>query len=190
MILIAEDVGQDREVVAFFDEAHGHAGNRRLDGHTGIHQRQARAANGRHRARTIGLGNLRHHANDVAKFIHIGHHGLDTASRQLAVANFTALGRTDKAGLADAERREVVVQHERLFALALYRIDDLGVAPGAEGRYDDRLRLPACEQRRTVRTRQDSDTNVDGPYGALVATINSWLAPDNTLPNDRLFQLR
>jgi hypothetical protein len=44
VILVAEDVGQHREAVAFLDEAHRDAGDVRLRGHTGVHQREARAA--------------------------------------------------------------------------------------------------------------------------------------------------
>ena len=90
----------------------------------------------------------------------------DTALGQLAVADFAALRRTDKAGLADAERREVVVQHERLFALAFDRVDDLRIAARAQRRDDNRLGLATREQRRTVRTRQNADLHVDRPNGA------------------------
>ena len=58
----------------------------------------------------------------------------DAATSQVAVADFAALRRAHHAGLADAERREVVMEHERLFALAGQRIDDLRVAAGAERR--------------------------------------------------------
>ena len=52
----------------------------------------------------------------------------DAAARQVAVADLAALRRAHHAGLADRERREVVVQHERLAALAFERVDDLRVA--------------------------------------------------------------
>jgi hypothetical protein len=44
VILVAEDVGQHREAVAFLDQAHRDAGHRRLDRHAGVHQREAGAA--------------------------------------------------------------------------------------------------------------------------------------------------
>ena len=49
VILVAEDVGQHREAVAFLDEAHRDAGDVRLDRHAGVHQREAAAAHRRHR---------------------------------------------------------------------------------------------------------------------------------------------
>ena len=59
---------------------------------------------------------------------HVRHHGLDAAAREVAVADLAALRRAHHAGLAHRERREVVVQHERLAALALERVDDLRIA--------------------------------------------------------------
>jgi hypothetical protein len=40
VVLGAHDVGQDGHPVAFLDEPHGDPGHRRLDRHTGVHQRQ------------------------------------------------------------------------------------------------------------------------------------------------------
>ena len=40
-VLGAEDVGQGRVLALGVDEAHGDAGDRRLDRHTGVHQREA-----------------------------------------------------------------------------------------------------------------------------------------------------
>ena len=129
VILVTEDVGQHGELVAFLDQAHRDTGDRRLDRHAGVHQREAGAADRRHRARAVGLGDLGDDADDVRELVHVRHDRLDAALGQLAVADLAALRRADTTGLADAERREVVVQHERLFALALDRVDDLRVAP-------------------------------------------------------------
>ena len=63
VILVAEDVGQHGEAVVFFDQAHRDAGDGGLGRHAGVHQRQARAADARHRARAVRLGDLRHHAD-------------------------------------------------------------------------------------------------------------------------------
>ena len=58
VVFVTEDVGQDGELLAFLDQAHGDTGDRRLDRHTGIHQREGGAAHGGHRAGTVGLGDL------------------------------------------------------------------------------------------------------------------------------------
>ena len=41
VVLVAEDVAEDREVLAFEDQAHGDAGDRALQGNAGVHHREA-----------------------------------------------------------------------------------------------------------------------------------------------------
>ena len=60
------------------------------------------------------------------------------------------------------KRREVVVQHEALPALAGERVDLLLVGRGAERGGDDRLRLAALEERRAVHAREEADLAHDG----------------------------
>jgi len=49
VILVAQDVGQHREAVAFLDQAHRDSRDVRLDRNAGIHQREAASANRGHR---------------------------------------------------------------------------------------------------------------------------------------------
>ena len=88
---VAEDVGQHLEAVVLLDQAHRNAGDGPLDRHAGVHQRQARAADARHRARSVRLGDLGDHPDDVRIGLHVRHHGLDAAPRQPAMADFTPL---------------------------------------------------------------------------------------------------
>jgi hypothetical protein len=67
VILVAQDVGEHREALAFLDQAHGDAGNRLLQRHARIHQRQRGAADGRHRGRAVGLGDLGDDAQRVGE---------------------------------------------------------------------------------------------------------------------------
>ena len=53
MILVAENVGEHRIALAFEDQAHGDAGGRPLQRHAGVHQRERRAADRRHRGRAV-----------------------------------------------------------------------------------------------------------------------------------------
>ena len=179
MIFVAEDVGEHLEAVAFLHQAHRHAGDGALDRHARVHQREAGAAHARHRARAVRLENFRDDADDVREGRHVRHHGGDAATREVAVADFAALRRAHHAGLADAERREVVVKHERLFALAGQRIDDLRVAAGAERGDDQRLRLAAREQRRAVRTRQHAGADRDRAHRLRVAAVDARLAGED-----------
>ena len=55
----------------------------------------------RHRTRAVGLEDFRDHADDVREFLHAGHHGLDAALGEIAVADLAALRRAHHAGLAD-----------------------------------------------------------------------------------------
>ena len=50
VILVAQDVGEDCEVIAFLDQAHRDSSHWSLEGHTSIHQRKGRAADAGHRA--------------------------------------------------------------------------------------------------------------------------------------------
>ena len=59
VVFVTEDVGQHDEVVAFLDQAHRDAGDRRLDRHAGVHQRQRGTADRGHRGGTVRFGDLR-----------------------------------------------------------------------------------------------------------------------------------
>ena len=65
VILVAQDVGEDLVLVPFEHEAHRDAGDRRLDRHACVHQREARAADARHRAGAVRFEDLRHDADHV-----------------------------------------------------------------------------------------------------------------------------
>ncbi len=173
-----KDVGEHLIAAVLFDQAHRDTGDRGFGRHTGVHQRQARAADRGHRARAVRLGDLGYHANHVRKRRHVRHHRFDAATGEPAMADFAPLRRADEACLADAVRREVVMQHERVAPLAFERIDDLRVAAGAERGYDERLRLAAREHGRAVRSRQHAHLNVDRAHGVRVATVDARLARD------------
>ena len=48
MIFVAKNIGQYGKAVIFLDQAHRDTGDRSLQGHTGIHQCQARATDAGH----------------------------------------------------------------------------------------------------------------------------------------------
>ena len=92
---------------------------------------------------------------------------LDRALGEVAVADLAAAGAAHRPHFTRRERREVVVQHERLGRLLrlVDAVEALHVVGGAERRGDQRLRLAAREQRRAVRARQHA--GVDGDRRAL-----------------------
>ena len=58
VIFVTEDVAENREILAFEDQAHGDAGDRALQRNAGVHHRQRAAADGGHRRRAVALGDV------------------------------------------------------------------------------------------------------------------------------------
>src|SRR5581483_5951849 len=131
VIFVPENVGEHGEAVVFFDETHRHARHGRRHRHAGVHEREARAAHRRHRARAVRFGDFGHDSNYVRIRAHVGQNRLNAALGETPVSDLAALRAADAAGLADRVRREVVVQHERLFALAFERVDELRAGENA-----------------------------------------------------------
>src|SRR5207247_10641875 len=125
MVLESEDVGDDHDLVAFFDQPHRDAGHRLLDGHAGIHEGQTPAADGRHRRRPVRFQDVRHQPQGVGEFLLGWEDRLQGAFREGAVPDLASAWRAQGPRLADAERREVVMQHEAPVVLALQRVDPL-----------------------------------------------------------------
>ena len=189
VIFIAQDVGQHGELVAFLDQAHGDTRHVTLDWHTGIHQRQAAAADRCHRRRTIGLGDFRHQTDGIGEIFLRGHQRVDGALGQPAMAHLATLRRTDAAGLARGVRRHVVLHHEALTVLAGDCVDDLLVAGRTQRGHHQRLRLATGEQRAAVGTRQDAGADGDGTHGAGVAAVDAGLARQDLIAHDARLQL-
>ena len=95
VVLVAEDVGQHREAVAFLDQAHRDAGDVRLDRHAGVHQREAAAAHRGHRRGAVRLGDLGHDAQRVAEVLGRRQQADQRALGEAAVADLAALGEAD-----------------------------------------------------------------------------------------------
>src|SRR5690606_4658377 len=150
VVFVTEDVGQDGKLLAFLHQTHGDTGYRRLQWNTGVHQGQRCATDRGHGAGTVGFGDFRYHADAVGELVHIGHHGLDAATGQTTMADFTATGTTHATTLAHRIGREVVVEHEGIFLLAFQGIQQLRVAGSAQRSNDQRLGFATGEQRGAV----------------------------------------
>ena len=186
MVLVAEDVGEDGETVTVLDQPHGDPGDRRLDRDTGIHHRQRGAADGGHRGGSVGLGDLRDHADGVGKVVLRRHHRAHRAPGELAVADLAPPGGAQETRLAHRIGREVVMQHEMLAIFAIESVDDLLVLAGAERRRHQGLGLAAGEQRAAVQPRQDSDLGLDRPDGAGIAAVDAFAGIQNGVADDVL----
>ncbi|MNB88788.1 hypothetical protein D3C75_358080 [compost metagenome] len=188
VIFITQDVGQHDETFFFLHQTHGDTGNGGLDRHTRVHQRQGGTTDGGHGGGTVGFGDFRHHAHHVRELGGARHHGSNAALGQTTVTDFTTLGAAHHAGLADAVRREVVVQHEAVGTVASQLVDVLGVTLGTQGRNHDRLSLTTGEQGGAVSARQDAGADGQGTDHFRIATIDARLATDHTATDDAAFQ--
>jgi len=187
VVFVTQDVGQDGELLAFFNQTHGDTGNRCLHRYTSVHQSQGSTADRSHGAGTVGLSDFRHHTDGVREHVGSWQHGLNRTTGQTAVTDFTTTSTTHATALAHRERREVVVQHERVFFLAFQGVQQLCVTGSTQGRNDQGLGFATGEQRGTVSLRQNADFNVQRTYGAGVATVDTWLAVNDVFANGAVF---
>ena len=81
------------------------------------------------------------------------------------------------------------MQHERFFLLAHQAVDDLRIAPGAQGGDHQRLGFAAGKQRRAVSSRQYTGADVDGAHGLGVAPVDARLAVENLFAHQPIFQI-
>ena len=110
----------------------------------------------------------------------LGSIGERDAARQVAVADVAARGAPHELRLAHGEGREVVVEEERVLALALVLLDDLRVVGGPERRGDERLGLAAREERGAVGARQDADLRGDRPDLGELAAVEALARPGSS----------
>src|SRR5256886_4004403 len=115
MIFGSGDVREDGVFLAVTDdEAHGDACAGSLQRHTGVHESERSAADGGHGRGAIGFQNVGDEAHGIGE---IGFGRKQIEERTLGkrtVADFAATRAAQELYFADAERREVVVQHEAL----------------------------------------------------------------------------
>ena len=104
------------------------------------------------------------------------------------MSDFAPFRRADETGFTDTIWREIVVQHERLFALAFDRIDDLRIPSRAERRDHQRLGFAASEQCRAVSPRQYADFDGDRTHGLVVAAVNARFADQHPVTDDALLE--
>ena len=129
-----EDVGEGRVLALGEHEAHRDAGDRRLDRHARVHQRQRRAAHRRHRRGAVRREHVGDDAQRVRPLELRRQHRHERPLGERAVTDLAALRRTDPAGLAGGERREVVVVHVALAVVERDRVEHLLHARHAERR--------------------------------------------------------
>ncbi len=188
VVLVAQDVGDDRVAIPFLHKTHGDARHLRLNRHAGVHQREARAAHRGHGGAAVGFGDLRHHPKGVGEIFRIRKHRLHATARQPTVANFPTLRPTHEARFPDGVGGEVVVKHEAFAIGALESIDDGGVPVRPEGGRHDGLRLPAGEQRGPVGLSEIAHFHGQGPDGFEIAAVDAGRAIDDGVAHHGLLK--
>ena len=168
-VLGSEDVGERGVLALGEDEAHGDAGDRGPQGHTGVHHRQGRAADRRHRGGAVGGEHVGHGADRRRGTRSSGRDdGQERPLGEEAVADLAALrARRMKPVSPVRERREVVVVHVALATSAAMMPSIIWSIRCMFERADvEDLRLAALEEARAVRAWQEPDL---GGKGADVA---------------------
>ena len=112
MIFITHDIGKERVLVFFLNEADGNTSNRVGDRNTSIHKCQSAAANRSHAGRSIGFHDVGNQPNGVGESFDSRKHSLKAAFCKGTVANFSSTGAAVRFAFANTERREVVIEHE------------------------------------------------------------------------------
>src|SRR5258707_2507792 len=182
----ASDVREDRKLVVFADdETHGDARARSLHRNAGVHKRQRAAAYSGHRGRTVRFQDVGDEAHGVGeirfgwKQIHEG------ALSQSAVADFATAGAAEEFYFADAERREVVVQHKAVELILLEKqVEALHVFLGAKRPRCKRLRLAVGEERRAGDAREQANFARDGANLGGKAAIGTAALVENVVAED------
>ncbi len=168
-----EDIGEHDHLVAFLDETHGDARDRGLDGHACVHERQRTAANRGHGRRTIGLKDVRYDPDGIRELLLGRHHCLQRALCERPVADFAPARSPQGLGLAHAERREIIVEHECLEVLSLEGIDALLVHGRSEGGNDQCLGLAAGKEGRAVCPGEHADNGTDRPDLVRLSSVGA-----------------
>src|SRR5579872_1258426 len=186
VIFGAGDVGEDGILfVIANDEAHGDTSARRFQRNTSIHKSQRTAANSGHRRGAVGFENVGNEAHGVRE-VCLGRKQVDErALCESAVADFATAGTAKEFHFADAERREVVVQHEAIELVLLEeQVEALHIFLGAEGERRESLCFAAGEERRTVDAREQADFArnvtdlVEGAAIGTAASVENVIAED------------
>ena len=133
-----------------------------LNGHAAVHKGERGTAGRSHRRRTVGLHDLGDDADGVGELVLVGEHRKQSALGQVAMADLAALGAAHAAGLAGAERREVVVVHVALALGGLDGIQTLALVEHAERQDGEHLGLAALEQAGAMNERQVVVLHHDG----------------------------
>ncbi len=149
----ALDIGQDLVTAGRIgDQAHGHTGDRGLDRHTCIHQRQGRTADGTHRGGSIGGECLGYDADGVGEGFFRRDDRFERTLCQCSMTNLAPALSTKRLCLTGGVGREVIVVQVALVLDRAQVIEFLCFAESCQRGNRQDLRLAAGEQTGAVGT--------------------------------------
>ena len=172
-VLNALNVDEGGEVITVLDQAAGDAGDRRLDGHAGVHECERGAADGALRRGAVGREHLGHHADGVRELLDRRDDALQRLLDEGAVTVLAAVGAAGGAGVAGGVRRHIVVVHEALFFLFPDGVELLGHGQRRERGDGQHLRLAAGEQAGAVHARNHADLGIERADLVHLAAVNA-----------------
>ena len=185
VILAADDVGKRGvalEVVAIKlgDESDGDATDGANERHTGIHEGEHAGTDTGHRGGSVGFHDFTDNAEGVRKIRLAWDDGLDRTLGKGTVTDLAAVHSTEAAGFADAEGREIVMEHEALGVRATaIGIDHLGLIGGSESRDAEGLGFATGEDRAAVGAGQQADLAGEGANFVESTAIAALLAVED-----------
>src|SRR3989338_7812361 len=156
-------------------ETHGDPCDRTCYRDSRIHECDRTGTDGGHRSRAVRCETLRDDANGVGENIFCRQDRAQRFLRQRAMPRHAAVESANATRLAHAERREVVVEHERFFlVLELDGVDELCVARTSERERGPAVCLSAIKEASAVYDRRDaSGLCVERPYLVERATVDT-----------------
>src|SRR5690606_7265766 len=108
------------------------------------------------------------------EFVGVGNDRQDGTLSERTVTDFAAVKTTDTTGFTNAERREVVVQHEALAVFATgVVVDELCFVSRSQRSDREGLSFPTSEQGRTVCAWQKIDLAGKRTNGLGIATVTT-----------------
>jgi len=161
-----------RPLVAVGDQAGGDSGDHRGDRDPGIHEGEGASADAGHGGRTVRAHDLRDDPDGVGEVLLVGDGGQQGTLGEIAVPDLPAPGEPEPAGLADGERREVIVKVE---GLLLWSPGDgvhvLDVLARAKGGVNEGLGLAPTEEGGAVDAREHARLRGNFPQVARPAPV-------------------
>ena len=188
-IFCTDDVGERDELTVDRDQTHRDARDRLRDRHTGVHERQTRRTDRRHRRRTVGRQHLGDETQCIREFITRRHDGKHRLLGKSTVADLATLRATHESCLADRERREVVVVHEPFALLDGERVEHLLHLEHPERGDVQHLGLATFKQAGAVCARYQSDFRMQRTYLGRTASVHADTFVDDPLTHQRLLDL-